>query len=69
MLHKIEDELKKRNLEDVSTDKLLELFIKYSDKVQGEIVEPVFKTSEDMKEDKEERQLINNFTFIQAIKN
>lgn len=45
MLTKIKEEIERRDLSDVSTDKLLDLFLKYNNQVKEEIVEPSYKSS------------------------
>jgi len=59
LLKRIKDEIAGRNLKDVPTEKLLDLYIKYSDKVKEEVVEPRFKTSQEITEDREEAELLD----------
>ena len=61
-LQKIKKELDKRDLKDISTDKLLDLYTKYYLLLKDEIVEPVFKTSGEIQADKEERELLDKLT-------
>ena len=68
IVNKLTEELQKRNLSDVPTDKLLDLYLKYSDKAKEEIIEPRFKTSEEIREGKIDRELINGFTAPQTMK-
>ena len=49
MLSKIKKEVERRDLSDVPTDKLLELILKYNIQVKEEIVEPVYKSSQEIK--------------------
>ena len=58
LLAGIGEELQKRDLSDVPTDKLLALFLKYHDKAQEEYIEPAFKTSQEIKEDKLNREIL-----------
>lgn len=62
LLNKIEKELQARDLSDVPTDKLLDLFLKYNSQLKEEIVEPVFKSSQELQEEKEDRELLELFT-------
>mgnify|MGYP006866122182 FL=1 len=54
LLDKIKTELLNRNLKDVPTDKLLELLLKYDSHIKEEFVEPVFKTSGEIQEERED---------------
>jgi hypothetical protein len=65
MLTKIKEEVDRRNLSDVPTDKLLELLLKYNSQVKEEIVEPTYKSSQEIKEDREDRELLNRLTTLQ----
>jgi len=53
MLSRIKDEIDIRNLSEIPTDKLLELFLKYNDKVKEELIEPKFQDSNEMKQKKQ----------------
>lgn len=68
IVNKLTEELQSRDLSDVPTDKLLDLYLKYSDKVKEEIIEPSFKTSEEIREDKIDRELLNGLTAPQTMK-
>ena len=48
MLSRLKDEIDIRNLSEIPTDKLLELFLKYNDKVKEELIEPKFQDSIEM---------------------
>ena len=52
MLTKIKTEVESRGLSDVPTDKLLELLLKYNSQVKEEIVEPTFKSSQELIEER-----------------
>jgi transposase-like protein len=58
LLNKIEQELQARDLSDVPTDKLLDLFLKYNSQLKEEIVEPVFKSSQEIAEELQDRELL-----------
>jgi hypothetical protein len=62
MLQKIKTELDKRDLKDLETDKLLDLFSKYHSLLSAEIIEPVFKTAEEIQSEKSERKSLNKLT-------
>lgn len=65
MLTKIKEEVEGRDLSDVATDKLLELFLKYNSQVKEEIVEPIYKSSQELTEEKEDRELLDDLTTLQ----
>ena len=65
MLTKIKEEVERRDLSDVPTDKLLELLLKYNSQVKEEIVEPVFKSSGELREEQADRELLEELTTIQ----
>ena len=48
ILTRLEGDLNKRELSDLSTDKLLDLYLRYIDKVEAEYLEPVFKSTEEI---------------------
>ena len=62
MLTKIKTEVERRDLSDVPTDKLLELLLKYNSQVKEEIVEPIFKSSEVIDEERRDRELLDELT-------
>ena len=66
MLQKIKKEVDKRNLSDVPTDKLLDLLLKYNSMVKEEIVEPLFKSSGEIDEERTERELLEGLTTSQT---
>ena len=65
MLTKIKEEIEGRNLSNVPTDKLLDLFLKYNSQVKEEIVEPLYKSSKEIKEERQDRELLEELTTIQ----
>lgn len=68
MLNKIKDEVLNRDLSEVPTDKLLELFLKYNSQVKEEIIEPQFKTSAEIEEEKMDRELLEELTNLTPTK-
>ena len=66
MLYKIKKEVESRDLSDVPTDKLLDLFLKYNSQVKEEIVDPIYKSSQELIEDKQDRELLETLTTIQS---
>lgn len=66
LLDKIKQEIDKRKLSDVTTEKLLELYLKYQAQIKEEIVEPVFKSSEEVQDEKTDRELLGELTTIRS---
>lgn len=64
MLTKIKKEIDKRDLSDVPTDKLLDLLLKYNSLVEEELVEPVFKSSTEMDEERMDREALQELTNL-----
>lgn len=65
MLTKIKEEVERRDLSDVPTDKLLELLLKYNSQVKEEIVEPIYKSSQEIKEERLDKELLEELTTLQ----
>ena len=65
VLNKIKDEILSRDLKEVPTDKLLELLLKYNTQVKEEIVEPIYKTSTEITEERLDKELLEELTAIQ----
>ena len=64
MLTKIKEEVEQRDLSDVPTDKLLDLFLKYNSQVKEEIVDPIYKSSQEIKEERQDRDLLEELTTL-----
>lgn len=64
ILSQITTELKQRDFSKVNTGRLLELYLLYFEKLSQEIVEPVFKSSEEIREEREDKQLLKDLTEI-----
>lgn len=65
-LSKLREEIEGRDLSDLSTDKLLEIYLKYSNQVSQEIVEPTFKTSQEIETDRIDRELLEELTSLRS---
>jgi len=52
MLSRLKDEIDIRELSEIPTDKLLDLWLKYNDKVKDELIEPKFLDSNEMERKK-----------------
>jgi hypothetical protein len=66
ILCKLKKEVEQRDLSDLPTDKLLDLFLKYEGVVKETLVEPVFKSSTEIAEEKEERSLLEELSAIKV---
>ena len=66
MITKIKTEVERRDLSDVPTDKLLELLLKYNSQVKEEIVEPIYKSSQEIAEERQDRELLEELTTLQS---
>lgn len=59
MLNKIKDEVETRELTDVPTEKLLDLLLKYNSKVAEELVDPTYRSQDEIDADLRRTQLAN----------
>jgi len=66
ILSRLQDELKGRKLSDIPTEKLLELLLKYNSLVNEEYIEPVFKSSEELEDERRDRELLEELTAIKT---
>jgi transcriptional regulator len=64
ILSKLKKEVDQRDLTDLPTDRLLDLFLKYEGVVKESLVEPVFKSSREIEEEKEDRLLLEELTSL-----
>ena len=66
MLTKIKKEIEQRDLSDVPTDKLLDLLLKYENQVKDEVVEPTYKSSKEIEEERLDKKLLEELTNLQS---
>jgi transcriptional regulator with XRE-family HTH domain len=66
ILSKITDELESRDFNNVPTGRLLELYLLYFERLSQEVVEPNFKSSQEIKEERQDRALLDELTTIQV---
>lgn len=64
LLSRIRTEIESRSLEDVPTEKLIDLYLKTSTALSDEVIEPNFQTSEEQERDRKERAIINDLSSI-----
>jgi hypothetical protein len=67
LIQGIKEELSNRDLSDVPTDKLLDLLLKYENQIKEDIKEPIFKSSKEIEEAKEERYLISGDMALERL--
>jgi len=67
ILSKLKNEVDNRDLTDLPTDRLLDLFLKYEGVVKESLVEPVFKSSREIEEEKEDRLLLEELTSLEGL--
>jgi IS30 family transposase len=67
ILSKLKKEVDNRDLTDLPTDRLLDLFLKYEGVVKESLVEPVFKSSREIKEENEDRLLLEELTTLEGL--
>ncbi len=67
ILSKLKKEVDKRDLTDLPTDRLLDLFLKYEGVVKESLIEPVFKSSREIEEEKEDRILLEELTSLEGL--
>jgi hypothetical protein len=59
LLGKIKGEIEERDLHDVPTDKLMDLFLKYYTLLEAERIEPKFKSSGEINEAKSDKEALD----------
>ena len=64
ILLKLKSEIDQRDLTDLPTDKLLDLFLKYEGVVKDTLVEPVFKSTSELDEERAERNLLEELSAV-----
>ena len=67
ILSKLKKEVDNRDLTGLPTDRLLDLFLKYEGVVKESLVEPVFKSSREIEEEKEDRLLLEELTALEGL--
>jgi len=65
ILSKITNELESREFNNVPTGRLLELYLLYFERLSQEVIEPTFKSSREIKEERQDRELLEELTNLQ----
>lgn len=68
ILSKITDELESRDFTDVRTGRLLELYLLYFERLSEEVVAPNFKSSQEITEEREDKELLEELTSNKPIR-
>jgi DNA-binding XRE family transcriptional regulator len=63
MLNKIKKEVESRDLSEVPTDKLLDLFLKYNSQLKEELIEPTFKSPQEIAEELQDKELLQGLIY------
>jgi transcriptional regulator len=66
ILSKITNELESRDFNNVPTGRLLELYLLYFERLSQEVVEPNFKSSQEITEDRQDKELLEELTTLQS---
>lgn len=64
ILSKITTELENRDFKNVSTGRLLELYLLYFEKISQEVIEPTFKSSKEIQEEETDRALLEELSAL-----
>lgn len=62
LMRKLMDEINTRDLKDVSTEKLVDLYIKTEAALKEEMIEPVFKSTSEVEQSESERNYLDSLT-------
>jgi len=64
ILSKITNELESRDFNKVPTGRLLELYLLYFERLSQEVIEPTFKSSEEILEEQTDKKILEGLTTI-----
>lgn len=62
LMQRVREEIDRRDLTQVPTEKLIDLYLKQASALKDEIVEPSFKSSEEQARDRQEREYLDRLT-------
>ena len=68
LLDKLKTEALSRDFTDLPTDKLLDLFLEYDKQIKEETVEPVYKSTKELEEEKLDKKLLEDIITPKEIK-
>ena len=64
LMGRIREEIEGRDLKDIPTEKLIDLYYKQASILKEEIITPDFRSSEEQNRDRRERELLDSLTAI-----
>lgn len=64
LLSRIRTEIEGRDLRDVPTEKLIDLYLKTSSALKEEVITPNFQTSKEQERDRKEREYLDRLTAV-----
>lgn len=62
LMQRVREEIDSRDLSQVPTEKLIDLYLKQSSALKEEIIEPNFQSSEEQARDRQEREYLDRLT-------
>lgn len=62
LMHRVREEIDSRDLSQVPTEKLIDLYLKQSSALREEIIEPNFQSTEEQNRDRQEREYLDRLT-------
>ena len=62
LMQRVREEIDSRDLSQVPTEKLIDLYLKQSSALREEIIEPNFQSSEEQNRDRQEREYLDRLT-------
>lgn len=66
LLNKIINEIENRNLKDIPTGKLFDLLLKYNKEIKEEMIEPVYKSTMEIENERQSYELLKTLTVIES---
>lgn len=66
LLNKIINEIENRNLKDIPTGKLFDLLLKYNKEIKEEMIEPVYKSTMEIENERQSNELLKTLTVIES---
>lgn len=65
LMRRLREEIERRPLADLSTDKLIDLYLKTASTLKDEVVEPIFQSTEEQERNRKERETLERFTSFE----
>ena len=64
MMRRLRSEIEGRDLKDISTDKLIDLYLKTASALKEEMLSPCFKSTREIEAEKAEREMLDSITSL-----